>query len=400
PLTLLAGANSAGKSSIMQALLLIKQTQEATHDPGGLLLDGPCVHAKSAEALLWNGGDKKKKAEIWSIELDYGPDRVVQVDYQRQPTGGFVPLRTRERTERGELVLEEGFYPAEVWRRDQPGHEFWVQLLAPGKEVAVARSRTSHRLVFSSGLGEIAPDRLFPDDFGSDIIHLPGLRGNPERAYLKSRSTAPFPGTFQSYAASVLLGWQEQKDPRAAEVADHLVRLGLTWKVEARRVSQSDTEVELRVGRLPKAQKGGAKDLVNIADVGFGVSQVLPVVVGLLAGEPGQIVHIEQPELHLHPRAQVAMAGLLVQAAKRGVLVVVETHAPLLLMAIQLAVAKGDIPAADVSLNWFSRDEEGATQIREGHMDAAGAYEDWPVDFATVERDLMRAYIHAAMGDQ
>ena len=106
PLTLLSGANSAGKSSIMQALLLIKQTQEATHDPGGLLLDGPCVHAKSAEALLWNGGDKKKKAEIWSIELDYGPDRVVQVDYQRQPTGGFVPLRTRERTERGELVLE------------------------------------------------------------------------------------------------------------------------------------------------------------------------------------------------------------------------------------------------------------------------------------------------------
>ena len=105
--------------------------------------------------------------------------------------------------------------------------------------------------------------------------------------------------------------------------------LGLTWKVEARSVD--DTRVELRVGRLStRPRKGGAKDLVSIADVGFGVSQTLPVVVALLAAGPGQMVFIEQPEIHLHPRAQVAMAALLAKAAQRGVRVVVETHSSLL----------------------------------------------------------------------
>ena len=57
--------------------------------------------------------------------------------------------------------------------------------------------------------------------------------------------------------------------------------------------------------------------MVNIADVGFGVSQVLPVLVALIVAEPGQLVYLEQPELHLHPRAQVALARVLADAAKQ-----------------------------------------------------------------------------------
>ena len=60
--------------------------------------------------------------------------------------------------------------------------------------------------------------------------------------------------------------------------------------------------------------------MVNITDVGFGVSQVLPVLVALIVdAKPGsQLVYLEQPELHLHPRAQVALAQVLADAAKRG----------------------------------------------------------------------------------
>jgi len=120
-------------------------------------------------------------------------------------------------------------------------------------------------------------------------------------------------------------------------VGADLARLGLTWKVTPRRVD--DTHVELKVGRLPRAQQGGAQDLVNIADVGFGASQVLPVVVALRTARPGQVVHIEQPELHLRPNAQVAMADLLLRAAKRGVRVIVETHSSVLLKKIQVELA-------------------------------------------------------------
>jgi predicted ATPase len=175
---------------------------------------------------------------------------------------------------------------------------------------------------------------------------------------------------------------------------EDLEALGLTWKVEAK--SLNDAQVELRVGRLRKAKRGGGKDLVNIADVGFGVSQTLPVVVALRAANPGQLVYIEQPEIHLHPRAQVAMAEVLAKAAARGVRVVVETHSSLLLLAVQTLVAQGTLDSKLVKLNWFSRDDEGATHIHAAELDEAGRFGDWPEDFADVALEAEDRYLTAA----
>ena len=156
------------------------------------------------------------------------------------------------------------------------------------------------------------------------LIHIPGLRGNPERIYKTTAIGPEFPGTFENYAASVVYHWQKSGDERLETLKDTLSTLGLSWKIEAKQVE--DTQVELRVGRLAHSVQGGARDLVNIADVGFGVSQVLPVLVALLTAEPGQMVYLEQPEIHLHPRAQTALATALADAANRGVRVVAETH--------------------------------------------------------------------------
>lgn len=123
------------------------------------------------------------------------------------------------------------------------------------------------------------------------VIHLPGLRGNPERTYPVTSVGDAFPGTFQNYVASVISSWRGESSDKLKQLGDDLSVLGLTWKVEAR--SLNDTQVELRVGRLPKPRQGGARDLINIADVGFGVSQTLPVAVSLLAAQPGQLVYIE-----------------------------------------------------------------------------------------------------------
>ena len=130
------------------------------------------------------------------------------------------------------------------------------------------------------------------DRFLRRLIHLPGLRGNPARDYRMTAVGKYFPGTFETYTAAIIANWKADKaDDRLEHLNEDLLALGLTWKASANRIN--DTQVEMVVGRLPKPIQGGAHDLVNIADVGFGVSQTLPVVVALHAAEAGQCVYLE-----------------------------------------------------------------------------------------------------------
>ena len=182
-------------------------------------------------------------------------------------------------------------------------------------------------------------------------------------------------------------------DDRLKTLADALHTLGLTGQVGTEKIG--DTRIELQVGRLPH-RGTGETDMVSIADVGFGVSQVLPVLVALIVAEPGQLVYLEQPELHLHPRAQVALAQVLADAAKRGVRVVAETHSSLLLLAVQTLVAEGKLSPELVRLHWFTRGENGATKIDTADLDEAGAYGDWPEDFDDVDLKAQSRYLDAA----
>jgi len=196
--------------------------------------------------------------------------------------------------------------------------------------------------------------------------------------------------------ASVIARWQsEENRPSLHALNRQLQGVGLTSKVTA--VSITETRVELQVGRLLRSERDGSNDLVSISDAGFGVSQTLPVLVALLAAHPGQAVYIEQPEIHLHPRAQVRLADVLAEAAKRGVRVIAETHSSLLLQAVQTLVAKGELAPNLVKLHWFVRSEnDGSTEIRSADLDEEGAYGDWPLDFDDVELNSAKEYLDAA----
>jgi predicted ATPase len=123
----------------------------------------------------------------------------------------------------------------------------------------------------------------------------------------------------------------------------------------------------------------------------------LPVLVALLTAVPGQLVYIEQPEIHLHPNAQFRMAALLAKAAARGVRVVVETHSSLLLLGIQAQVAAKELAADKVKLHWFSRDpKSGATRIDSADLDEAGRFGDWPEDFDDVALKAQAQYLDTA----
>jgi predicted ATPase len=404
PLTILAGANSSGKSSMMQAALLLKQTLESPSDPGPLLIRGPNIEFSEVKQMFFCSGSDSKKS-VFEIDLQIEGTEL-RLKFAKQKRRGHGPLELiaqTESTDEGNITLDQRRSSDDLITQFR-ANTYWKPILA---KLGIHEGQVRRRRCFLEAMLS-PPEEGFVMKQGvhfvpsppfmsrlEAMIHLPGVRGNPARAYSVSAVGDTFPGKFEDYAASVIAHWSEVSDRRVDQLGMDLAHLGLTWKVEPRAVD--DTRVELRVGRLVRPQQGGAEDLVNIADVGFGVSQTLPVVVALLAAIPGQLVFVEQPEIHLHPRAQVAMARLLANAATRGVRVVAETHSSLLLLGVQSLVAEGSLRAPDVALHWFLRDPgSGITTIRSAELDSAGRFGDWPGDFDEVALEAESRYLSAA----
>ncbi|MEK6406607.1 MAG: AAA family ATPase [Acidobacteriota bacterium] len=402
-LTILAGANSSGKSSVMQPLLLLKQTLEATYDPGPLLLDGPNVRFSSAEQLFSRTGKGAQADSFW-VGIEVEKDRNLRVYFGRQRNGGIRLEQMTYGSEKHKNVLRpEKMTQAQITALLSATYRDFAVNSVRKREWVVVRNRCFLELKLNIGeddpryavfIGSSPSEGM--ETYVREVIHLPGLRGNPARTYPVTAVGPTFPGTFENYAASVISRWYaEKKGDKLRKLAKHLERLGLTWKVAARAIN--DTQVELQVGRLPHAIRGGARDLVNIADVGFGMSQTLPVLVALLAAQPGQLVYLEQPEIHLHPRAQFLMAEILADAAIRGVRVVAETHSSLLLLGVQTLVAEASrkLDPDMVKLHWFTRRADGSTQISSNDLDASGAFGDWPEDFGEVFLEAESRYLDA-----
>ena len=416
PLTILAGANNSGKSSIMQPLLMLKQTLEvAAYDPGPLHIRGPNVHFTSAEQFLSRPRSKRGvplhlDGAKFTIGLTVRDDEMqgeesVAVTFQYQQGKGvdLFEIRT-SRWPRFSLRPEAEPVGDDA---DDDLYDSLVEALPGifGGEERISKVKTPRErcflfveVHFKDGIAKDYSLLLpFKDRVGIFFIHVPVLRDNP-RAYPKVVSDFQrrfwYEGTFEHYVASIIESWQDTQNCRLEKLGRALKELGLTWKVEARRLN--DVEIELLAARLPKRQRVDEEDLVNIADMGVGVSQVLPALVALLAAIPGQLVYLEHPERDLHPRAQVKLAQILADAARRGVRVVVETHSSLLLLGVQTLVAEGTLPPDLVALHWFERGDDGATTVTSADLDEAGAFGDWPEDFADVSLKSQSRYLDAA----
>ena len=406
PLTLLAGTNSSGKSSIMQPLLLIKQTMEAPYQPAGaLVLDGAHVQAETAGELVSKLENPSKQFQLEvkgqnflngvasKVMLSVAYEKNASnfnVAFQHSKYGDYPMVKLTRDASQDELkaILVEAQAPRKVYGQRVEELSGIVRQQNGFIRVAVASNTAGPAgHLYFSGQVEDAIERL---------MHIPGLRGKAQRSYVAAAFDNQIKGTFDLYVAGTVSKWQQEENNKAiAQLNDYLRRLGLTDSVTAK--VKNANEVELSVSRLPAGSKGKPRkaDMVNIADVGIGVSQVLPILVALIAAQEGQIVYVEQPELHLHPRAQVAMAELLAEAANRGVRVIVETHSSLLLLTVQTLVAEAKIKPEDVALHWFERDAKGATTVRYEQPDENGAYGEWPEDFGDVEMTAQRAYLDA-----
>lgn len=384
PLTLLAGANSSGKSSALQPILLLKQTLDEPADRGPLVLDGPHVRFTSAKQVLSRlpGGGS---VDEFSITVGPGFREV----FRRTADDGFEIIKMIHPLPRMKsLVLEPGLSSQELENRFPALRRISERQPAAWR---VVRNRCFLAVASEESSYSVLPPLFRLADPLRSIIHVPSLRGNLRRDFPTAVIEEYFRGEFTDFAASILASWQQVSDPRLEQLMESLGVLGLTSTIRVRAVDA--TRIELLVGRTPRDRN--LNDLVNIADVGFGVSQVLPVLVALLVAKPGQLVYLEEPELHLHPRAQQALADILAEAAKRRVHVVAETHSSILLRGVQANVAEGTLPPSDVSLHWFKRNPCGATKVTRAKLDQLGAYGDWPEDFGEVEADVDNRYLDA-----
>lgn len=414
PLTILAGANSGGKSSVMQPLLLLKQTLASPSDPGVLEIAGPNVRFNRYDQMFFQclGDGKSAKVMKFGFSVDSvdsgsnltlhyrlnGPNIKLEkqeMDFLDDAKQRFTMIWREGRLTREtrESLPEELRMMEEAFNRAGERDFFLMNRLSRGfLDLSLVDENEVPRA--SSGLLINSVDRIVRQQL-LNLIHVPGLRGNPQRDYLLRKTGGPrFDGQFQDYVAGIVAGWG-RKDDRTTRLGESLRQLGLTWKIETREVDA--TRVEILVGRLREPRQGGAKDFVNIADVGFGVSQVLPALVALDVAIPGQIVHLEQPEIHLHPRAQRALAKILADAAKRDSRLVVETHSSILIRGVQTLVAKGELDPALVKLHWFTRDDStGITRVDSADMDENGAFGmEWPEDFDDTYMQAEQDYLDA-----
>ena len=397
-LNVVAGANSSGKSSFIQPLLLLKQTLEASYDPGPLLINGANVKFTELDQFFAKGLGLVTNHLIIGVKFFDGHE--FEIHLGQNVKGNLELLKNVVRSEGEEFVLTPHSSASQLkaWVQKDVSDQF--DKYFEGYKLIPVRDKSFFDIGFIvEGHETLRIDRVLAEvmkteHLGLNILHVPGLRGQPDRRYQNSAVGSVFPGTMDSYVASIIAEWQDKKDERLTKLGDYLKQLGLTWKVQSTKVDA--TSVELKVGRLPIAQKGGAKDLVSIADVGFGVSQVLPVLVALLVGRKGQLIYIEQPEIHLHPKAQRALAHVFADAIQRGSQVVVETHSALFLREIQTLVAKGLVDKSLVKLHWVTRNSKGDTDLQTCDLDDAGAYGNWPQDFDETESQAATDYYEAA----
>lgn len=139
----------------------------------------------------------------------------------------------------------------------------------------------------------------------------------------------------------------------------------------------------------------------DLTELGVGVSQVLPVVLTCLLTRPGEVVAIEQPELHLHPALQIRLAEFLIACAKSGRQVLVESHSEYLVNRLRRHVVENPGDGDLIQLLFAEQDESGGTHYRESAVRPDGTLEDdWPSGFLDVGADEAFQLLKAHVGQE
>ncbi|MFD5749561.1 DUF3696 domain-containing protein [Streptomyces sp. NPDC127033] len=364
PLTLLTGLNSSGKSSVLQALALLRQSYEA----GGLeasrnlpkrrraglragianqgfLLNGELVVLGTGDDVL-HEDFAEDEARI-GLGVDEGPYRyawTVESDVE-QAKQNLLPLLDADLP-----LTSEG-------------------AAAPTGPEAVAPSFLSAPFQYLHA-DRISPAEFYPRDHHAAIGRgFLGVRGEHTVNFLRHHAEDRVPGgpLHHRGAASAQL-----RDQAAAWMGD----LCPGVDIEAHTIEGADA-VRLSYGFQGSL---GPTKRRRPGNVGFGLTYVLPIVVACLTARPGSLVLLENPEAHLHPHGQTRMAALAAAAAAQGAQVIMETHSDHVINGVRLAVKQGRLAPGQAVFHYFRGDGTGV-EVVSPRVDADGMLDQWPSGF-------------------
>jgi len=344
-LTVLAGLNSSGKSSVLQALALLRQTYLANNAPHGLSLKGHLIQLGRYRDVHTEGADN----DVISLSL-------VEDDFKYK----WSCIGKSD-----EDVLKFVKTPKQLPKFVNAKHFQYLQAdrMVP-KTLYPQAPDDARELEFLGTHGEYTVDYLAQPNNGRKLVSKRRLYRKPPYLVSKAlvRKVAQTPRLLDQVG-----GWLQSISP------------GVRLNAE---VIKGTDEVRLQygvVGRLA-IKRGGT--LRRPANMGFGVTYSLPIIVACLIAERGSLLLLENPEAHLHPKGQAALGDLIARATNDGVQIIVETHSDHLLNGIRLAVKRGICDANKVALNFFSRaSRDDSVRIKSPALLPNGRLTNWPDGF-------------------
>jgi len=231
---------------------------------------------------------------------------------------------------------------------------------------------------------------LAQEKFFKSICYLGPLRNKSERLYNWGGITPESVGYSGDYTIAALLssktrkislGYKKVAKPLEEIIAASLKSMGLIDNFRVRKIAENRQEYEVNV------QTKGSVDWVDLPDVGFGVSQVLPVLVQCFYAPPGAIILMEQPEIHLHPNAQSALADVMIDVinsrengADRNIQLIIETHSEHFLRRLQRRIAEDVVSKEKVSA-YFANVTKTPATLDPLQIDIFGNIKNWPENF-------------------
>jgi len=378
PITLLVGENNSGKSSIMQALHLPALTLQS-EDPGVCL---KLLHQDydygSFEDLVFRHNKKESLTLSFKAEFLLGEKRE-HLQATLRLTYGYLPKRKEiylsklviEDSEGERLNIYQGKYSdsrkvlirnynnesphlSRLFVRDRIVFMPRLDPFDMSKHLQKKYGKKKGTALFE----EIALNARLSYGFISlfrKVHYLGPIRVPASRTYLHTGELTDRVGrrgeqALQIYSA--LLKRKKREDLKKLEsIKEALYQLGFIEKLTIRKIETRHYEFWTR-------HKESALD-ANLADTGFGTSQVLPVIVSLYTLPPGSTLLFEQPEIHLHPAGQAELGSVFAKACTPEKRIVIETHSENLILRIQTEVAKGNLKPEFVRIYYIQPKKTG-----------------------------------------
>lgn len=416
PITLLIGPNNSGKSSFISLLTTLKQTLMSRSLESPFILEGPYVQLGSYQDVVFAHDITR---EI-GITLSFSREKLGPLFHQRDTSLErgliellrFMPLTVSFTIEFDSITETIKLKDLKISQNDKNTlidikNKCLVNLLnkkfdtpieleqATKKPSQTTRLFVNQRHFFWSVLlphkndedmmTEMRLRRLplvLEQFFEEFVLYLGPLREYPKRFYISSGEKPSDVGLRGEKTVDFLY-------PKGEKVVDEinywLKKFDMAESISIERVTPNAGIWKVELTNL----RTGISD--NLKDVGFGVSQVLPIVTEGLTSKRGTIMLIEQPEIHLHPRAQAELADLFIEIAQQDKTSIIETHSEHMMLRFARRIAEGKLSKDKIVIYEFNSGKTGCN-VNEITFDDNGNLEKWPAGF--FETDLEETMQH------